>query len=135
MRILRRLKVSAAATLVAFGAFVATATPVAADVPTYRDKGPVPASMSDRLKRAAAYIDTPGSTLRAPSGPVRARRVIVGNTAIMVFTSTGRNSPRAIAETARRQTACNVATNAKFRTIRHNSISPIGYAMPCSGRI
>lgn len=135
MRIVQRLKMLVAAGLVASGAIIASATPAMADVPTYRDKGPVPASMSDRLKRASAYIDTPGSTLRAPSGPVRVRRVIVGDTAIMVFTSTGRNSPRAIADTARRQTACNVAANAKFRTIRHNSISPIGYAIPCSGRI
>ena len=131
---MRKLKALFAASLIGFGAFVATATPAAADVPTYRDKGPVPSSMSERLKRAAAYIDTPGTTLRAPSGPVRVRRVIVGDTAIMVFTSTGRNSPRAIADTARRQTACKVAQNAKFRTIRHNSIAPIGYAMPCSGR-
>ncbi len=130
---MRRIKAIFAAVLIAGGAFVGTAGPAAADVPTYRDNGPVPASMSERLKRASAYIDAPGTTLRAPSGPVRARRVIVGRTAIMVFTSTGRNSPRDIADTARRQTSCNVARNAKFRTIRHNSITPVGYAMPCAG--
>ena len=130
---MRRIKAILAAALIAGGTFVGTAGPAAADVPTYRDKGPVPSSMSERLKRASAYIDAPGGTLRAPSGPVRARRVIVGQTAIMVFTSTGRNSARDIADTARRQTGCNVARNAKFRTIRHNSITPVGYAMPCSG--
>ncbi len=128
-----RIKAILAAALIAGGAFVGTAGPAAADVPTYRDNGPAPASMSERLKRAAAYIDAPGGTLRAPSGPVRARMVYVGGTPIIVFTSTGRNSPRDIADTARRQTGCNVARNAKFRTIRHNSIAPIGYAMPCSG--
>lgn len=132
---MRRLKAAIAASLIATGALVATATPATAEIPTYRDQGPVPGSISARLKRAAAYIDVPGATLRAPSGPVRARRVIIGNTAILVFTSTGRNSVRDIAETARSQTNCKVAANATFRTIRHNSIAPIGYALPCSGRI
>ena len=116
-----------AATLV-----VGSVAPAAADVPTYRHKSAAPASMSDRLKLAARYAKTPGETLRAPSGPVVARQVVIGSSKFIVVSNTGRNSARDIATTVRRQTDCQVSRNANFRTIRSGGIVPTGYAMPCS---
>jgi len=112
---------------------VGSALPVAADVPTYRHKSDVPASMSDRLKLATRYAETPGGTLRAASGPVVARQVIIGNTRFIVVSNAGRNSVRDIADATRRQTDCQVSRNASFRTIRSGGIVPTGYALPCSG--
>jgi hypothetical protein len=71
--------------------------------------------------------------LRAPSGPVEARQVVIGNSKFIVVSNTGRNSARDIAATVRRQTDCQVSRNANFRTIRSGGIVPTGYAMPCSG--
>ncbi|MEM9710523.1 MAG: hypothetical protein AAF871_17275 [Pseudomonadota bacterium] len=129
MRLKTPLMTLAAASLLLTG----SAVPSVADVPTYRDKGAVPASASDRLKRAAAYAETPGKALSAPSGPVTARQVIIGNSRIMVISNVGRNSVRDITETARRQTGCSVSKNGTFRTIRKRSISPTGYAFFCTG--
>ncbi|MEL7026476.1 MAG: hypothetical protein AAGO57_04490 [Pseudomonadota bacterium] len=112
---------------------VGSALPVSADVPTYRHKSDVPASFSERMKLAAKYVETPGSTLRATSGPIQARQVIIGSNRFMVISNVGRNSPRAVAEATRRQTSCYVSQNASFRTIRARGVVPIGYAMPCSG--
>lgn len=112
---------------------VGSALPVAADVPTYRHKSDVPASLSDRLKLAARYAETPGGTLRAASGPVVARQVVIGNTRFIVVSNAGRNSVRDIADATRRQTDCQVSRNASFRTIRSGGIVPTGYALPCSG--
>ncbi|MDJ1008815.1 MAG: hypothetical protein QNJ13_13445 [Paracoccaceae bacterium] len=126
-------KATLATVIMAAALVVGSALPAAADVPTYRHKSDVPASMSDRLKLASRYVGTPGRTLRAPSGPVVARQVVIGNSRFIVFSNAGRNSVRDIAETARRYTDCSVARNASFRTIRTNSIVPTGYAMPCSG--
>ena len=112
---------------------VGSALPVAADVPTYRHKSDAPASMSDRLKLAARYIETPGGTLRAASGPVVARQVLIGNSRFIVISNAGRNSVRDIADATRRQTDCQVSRNANFRTIRSGGVVPKGYALPCSG--
>lgn len=122
---------AAAATAAAF--VLGSALPVSADVPSYRHKSDIPASQSDRMKLAAAYAETPGRTLRAPSGPVVARQVAIGNSRFIVFSNTGRNSARDIADTARRYTDCSVSRSAKFRTIRSAGIIPSGYVMPCSG--
>ena len=122
------------ATLVAASAlFVGSAVPVSADVPTYRHKSEIPASMSDRLKLATRYVDTPGRTIRAASGPVQARQVVIGSSRFIVVSQAGRNSPREIAEATRRQTDCQVSRRANFRAIRKGGVVPIGYAMPCSG--
>lgn len=121
------------AMLTAAALLVGSAIPATADVPTYRHKSEAPASMSERLKLAAKYIDAPGGTLRAASGPILARTVIIGNSRFIVVSNAGRNSPRDVAEATRRQTDCSVARNASFRTIRSGGFAPSGYAMPCSG--
>jgi len=118
---------------VASALIIGSAVPAAADVPTYRHKSEIPATMSDRLKLAARYAETPGRTLSAPSGPVVARQVVIGNSKFIVVSNAGRNSVRDIATTVRRQTDCQVSRNANFRTIRSGGIAPSGYAMPCSG--
>lgn len=117
----------------AAGLVVGTALPTSADVPTYRHKSEIPASQSERLKLAARYAETPGRALSAPSGPIMARQVVIGNSKFIVVSNAGRNSVRDITTVVRRQTDCMVSRNASFRTIRTGGIVPSGYAMPCSG--
>lgn len=118
---------------VAAALVVGSAVPATADVPTYRHKSDVPASMSDRLKLAARYIETPGRTLRAASGPVVARQVVIGNSRFIVVSNTGRNSVRDVADATPGNRSGPVSRNASFRTIRSGGIVPTGYALPCSG--
>lgn len=127
------MKAIFATMIAAAGLLIGSAIPAAADVPTYRHKAQVPATMSDRLKLASAYHKAPGARMQGPAGAMVARRVVVGGTEILVVTSPGRNSPRDIALAARTQTGCFVPKNASFRTIFAGGPIPKGYALPCAG--
>ena len=77
--------------------------------------------------QASSYSRQPGAAIATPKGNVTARRVLVGNSAYVVFTDVGRNSPAELAIAINGTEMCYVPEGAMIHRI---GIAK-GWTMPC----